>query len=56
MDSALPWTLDVGFGNDDEDAVTFQYAGQAWDSESGQCETGVNFDGATAAKYVVRCT
>ncbi|KAL2055058.1 hypothetical protein ABVK25_004880 [Lepraria finkii] len=40
VDSALPEVLIVTAQNVDSDPVQFAYAGQSWDSNSGQCSVG----------------
>lgn len=38
--SELPYTLDITAGSLDVDPITFGYAGQRWDTGSGQCDLG----------------
>lgn len=38
--SSLPYVLIITGGNVDSDPVSFDYAGQHWDSNSGQCSVG----------------
>lgn len=40
IDSQLPAVFEVEVGADDSEPVDFQYAGQAWSSNDGQCSTG----------------
>lgn len=44
--SALPYALIVTTGNGDSDPVSFDYAGQHWDSNSGQCSVGAYGSGS----------
>jgi len=44
--SSLPYVLIVTAGNGDSDPVSFDYAGQHWASNSGQCSTGA-YDGGS---------
>lgn len=40
IDSQLPFVFEVEVGAQDSDPVRFQYNGQAWDSNAGQCSVG----------------
>ncbi|KAG7001301.1 hypothetical protein G7Y79_00032g066540 [Physcia stellaris] len=40
LDSQLPYTLDITAGNVDRDQIGFAYAGQHWNTGSGQCSLG----------------
>lgn len=40
VNSALPWVFIATTGAVDDDAISFAYADQFWDSNSGQCSVG----------------
>lgn len=44
--SKLPYTLEVSTGNVDDDAVSFAYAGDSWDSNNSRCKVGAYDSGS----------
>ena len=55
IDSQLPNVFEVEVGANDAEPVDFQYAGQAWDSNSAQCSVGGYDSGSRAIDCGFNC-